>query len=210
MGTNRQILCVRSRKYSWFSFVGQGNVGPSFQAGEDEAGHCQLFVVLGQNPGESNELGIPTLRQVAADDLGDILPEELEEPQITPDVPPGLEEEAWDTHVQVYSLRISNVIPTPNVPANKIGKGNRPCFVCGSGEHSWIKCSQKKKGKCAVCGSRDHYTRFCAQRYRPDPQLISKLAGQSGAGRTRTPDISTSESKGPNRSFLTRLSRNLR
>ena len=182
--------------HSW----AKGTLDPVFKQPKMRQATANYSTPTFLNGLEQEEEETSILRQVTAEDIEKGLPELEEEPQLTPDVPLGLEEEAWDTHVQVYSLKISNVITAPPVPTNKIGKGNRPCFVCGSGEHSWIKCSQKKKGKCAVCGSRDHYTRFCAQRYRPDPQLITKLAGQSGPNKSRF-NNAAGETKAPNKSW---------
>ena len=100
-------------------------------------------------------------------------PHELydDEPQIPDDVPNGMDEEEWVAHVaHLYSSL------TPNQQGGrplKIGKGPRPCFVCGSDAHSWVKCERKRKGKCGVCGSEHHYTRYCVQRFYPDPKLSS-------------------------------------
>ena len=57
----------------------------------------------------------------------------------------------------------------PNQIKKKIGKGQNPCWVCGSDQHIWFNCEKRKKGKCSVCGSMAHLTRECAQRYFPAP-----------------------------------------
>ena len=105
-----------------------------------------------------------------------------DDPEVTSDVPPGMDEEAWDSKVVV--LRATLAVPPPKPAAGKIGKGNRPCFVCGEADHSWIRCKHRKKGKCGVCGSRDHYTRFCLQRYRPDPKLFDRYLPGKGTAST--------------------------
>ena len=93
-----------------------------------------------------------------------------DEPEVTPDTPWGMDEEEWDR--QVVCLRAATMgIPPPMPSAHRIGKGDKPCFVCGRDDHTWINCPHKKKGKCACCGSRDHYTRFCKDRFHPDPKL---------------------------------------
>ena len=130
-----------------------------------------------------------SLRQVITQVLREV--EEEEKPQLTPDVPQGIEEEEWD--MQVAVMRAALAMPLSRVPANKIGKGPRPCFVCGSAEHSWVRCGQRKKGKCGVCASRDHYTRFCPQRFHPDPKALTKTTAQFGDKRTATPNLRTVE-----------------
>ena len=93
------------------------------------------------------------------------------EPQMLDDVPVGMDEEEWIARVaHLYSTSTPN--PQGGRPL-KIGKGPRPCFVCGSDAHSWIRCERKRRGKCGVCGGDNHYTRFCVQRFYPDPKLAA-------------------------------------
>ena len=87
------------------------------------------------------------------------------------DIPKGMDEEEWTMHV---SHLFSTLAQKPSQgKALKIGKGPRPCFVCGQEGHSWVRCSKRQRGKCGVCGSLNHFTRFCANRYYPDPKLFS-------------------------------------
>ena len=68
-----------------------------------------------------------------------------EEPQILEDVPMGMDEEEWTARIaHLYSSATPN--PQGGRPL-KIGRGPRPCFVCGSDAHSWIRCERKRRGK---------------------------------------------------------------
>ena len=60
--------------------------------------------------------------------------------------------------------------PNHTYLAAKYGEGPTPCYVCGKGDHGWVQCTKKKRGKCGVCGSEAHWTRHCRQRYRLSPQ----------------------------------------
>ena len=87
------------------------------------------------------------------------------------DVPLGMDKEEWIARVaHLYSTFTPN--PQGGRPL-KIGKGPRPCFVCGSDAHSWIRCERKRRGKCGVCGGDNHYTRFYVQHFYPDPKLAA-------------------------------------
>ena len=69
-----------------------------------------------------------------------------------------------------------NPKPTYSYPPPKYGSGPTPCYVCGSGQHPWIFCAKKQRGKCTIYGSIAHPTRICAQRYRPRPEARIHLA----------------------------------
>ena len=105
----------------------------------------------------------PRLRQTCVD--------AHEEPSVLEDVPPNMDEEEWVTHVAHLFSSVATS-PAGGKPL-RIGKGPRPCFVCGKDSHSWVRCERRRRGKCGVCGSDSHYTRFCAQRYYPDPKLAA-------------------------------------
>ena len=93
----------------------------------------------------------------------------MEEPELLDDIPEGMDEEEWTSHIAcLYSTFAAT--PSGGKPL-RIGQGSRPCYVCGSDAHSWVKCEKRRRGKCGVCGRDDHYTRFCSQRYYPDPKL---------------------------------------
>ena len=81
-----------------------------------------------------------------------------------------------DTNSSVTSNKKTSTSSLPFSVKVRYGDGPTPCFCCGSGEHSWIFCSKKARGKCAVCGSRAHPTRLCAQRYRPRPEVRVHMA----------------------------------
>ena len=57
-------------------------------------------------------------------------------------------------------------VPQQNRKSNqlkkKIGKGQNPCWVCGSDQYIWFNCDKRKKGKCSVYSSIAHLTRECA------------------------------------------------
>ena len=80
------------------------------------------------------------------------------------DVPPGWEDEEW--MAALYAITAT----TPRGYASrKIGKGPRPCYICGADGHSWVNCAKKKAGRCGTCASQQHDTRNCWESYRPDP-----------------------------------------
>ena len=107
--------------------------------------------------------------------------EHLDEPELLNDIPGGMDEEEWTSHVSCLFSTFGTK-PQGGIPL-KIGKGVRPCFVCGQDGHSWVKCERRKKGKCGVCGSENHYTRFCFQRYYPDPKLAAAQSTSAPAVR---------------------------
>ena len=137
------------------------------------------------NPISTKDKAFPTrnpkLRQaIVEDEEEDEGSNEEMIPEITADVPEGFEEEEWDA--MVATLR-STVVSSPAASAQlRIGKGPRPCFVCGADNHSWIRCEKRKKGKCGVCGKDDHFTRFCSLRYYPNPTYLNNNGNKPQAG----------------------------
>ena len=111
---------------------------------------------------------LPRLRQACVEtDVDD-------QPVIMEDIPPDMDEEEWVTHI---AHLFSSVATTPQGGKPlRIGKGPRPCFVCGKDTHSWVRCEKRRKGKYGICSSDNHYTRFCTQCYYPDPKLAAAPA----------------------------------
>ena len=73
---------------------------------------------------------------------------------------------------------------TPSYPMCALSAPERPpqhlseplihwCCVCGSTEHAWPLCPQKKPKGCAKCGSTGHFVRNCAQRLLPPWQPVT-------------------------------------
>ena len=145
-----------------------------------------------QAPLEPVFKGVRNLRQVWASEDPQLCAARMEAgepedsvPEVTPDVPNGVDEEEWDMRVSL--MQAAMAIPTQKPAANRIGKGERPCFCCRAAGHSWIRCNQRKRGKCGVCGSKDHYTRFCSQRYYPDPRAIAQRGSAPNKGTANAP-----------------------
>ena len=63
----------------------------------------------------------------------------------------------------------------------KIGKGPRPCWVCGSDRHNMFLCPRQLKtsAKCKVCGSDAHLTKECHQRYFPQVEVPTRSEGHT-------------------------------
>ena len=92
-------------------------------------------------------------------------------PQTNP-VPPSspYKHRTWEDKTSTPSK------PSNSYPPPKYGDSPTPCYVCSSGQHPWIFCTKKQRGKCAVYRSMAHPTRICAQRYRPKPEARIHLA----------------------------------
>ena len=108
------------------------------------------------------------------------------EPTPNTDVPQGWEDEEW--MAALYAITAA----TPRGYASrKVGKGARPCYVCGLDGHSWVHCTKKKNGRCGTCGSQQHDTRNCWESYRPDPACKpprqDTVRTKGGNARSETP-----------------------
>ena len=63
----------------------------------------------------------------------------------------------------------------------KIGKGPRPCWVCGSDRHNMFLCPRQLKtsAKYKICGSEAHLTKECHQRYFLQVEGLTRSEGQA-------------------------------
>ena len=76
----------------------------------------------------------PRLRQACVE------PDFDDQPVVMEDIPPDMDEEEWVTHI---AHLFSSVATTPQGGKPlRIGKGPRPCFVCGKDSHSWVRCEK--------------------------------------------------------------------
>ena len=92
--------------------------------------------------------------------------------------------------------------------SRKIGKGPRPCWICGSDQHGMFVCPKQRhrNSLCKVCGSEAHLTKACNQRYFPaeaptTTQVAAGVANRAKTNRLRRQKESTpaeaSQAKAP-------------